>query len=89
MNEALRSDHVNIRIFCAETFGPIWQPSSLSCVCSILVRLSFTMSVPAWGDALSVQRGKAFARAKCSYCHSIDRSSRSPGKDAPPFSNAS
>jgi mono/diheme cytochrome c family protein len=51
----------------------------------MLVGSSVTSSIPAWADALSVQRGKAFARANCSRCHSIDRSSRSPHRNAPPF----
>jgi mono/diheme cytochrome c family protein len=51
----------------------------------MLVSLTVTMSIPAWADALSVQRGRAFARANCARCHSIDQSSRSPHKDAPAF----
>ncbi len=33
----------------------------------------------------SVQRGLTIARAKCARCHSIDKSSASPLKAAPPF----
>ena len=40
---------------------------------------------PASADAQSVRRGKAFARANCSQCHSIDRTGRSRRADAPPF----
>lgn len=54
-------------------------------LCSMLVGPNITTSSPARADALSVQRGKAFARANCSRCHSIDRSSRSPQRSAPPF----
>lgn len=62
-----------------------YQRLAPAILCSMLVSLSVTMSIPAWADALSVQRGKAFARANCSRCHSIDRSSRSPHRNAPPF----
>jgi mono/diheme cytochrome c family protein len=51
----------------------------------MLVSLNITTSIPAQADALSVQRGKAFARANCARCHSIDRSSRSPHRNAPPL----
>lgn len=40
---------------------------------------------PAFADAQSVRRGKAFAKANCAYCHSIDRTTRSPRAAAPPF----
>ena len=33
----------------------------------------------------SAQRGLTFARARCTMCHAIDRSSESPLKAAPPF----
>src|SRR4029079_18867172 len=39
----------------------------------------------AFADAQSVRRGKAFAQANCSQCHSIDRFTRSPRAAAPPF----
>jgi cytochrome c len=42
-------------------------------------------SSSACADAESIRRGEAIARAKCSYCHSIDRVSRSPRRDATPF----
>jgi len=54
-------------------------------LCSMLVTLLVATSNSAWADAQSIRRGKAFARANCSYCHSIDRVSRSPRRDAPPF----
>jgi cytochrome c len=54
-------------------------------LCSMLVTLLIATSNSAWADAQSIRRGKAFARANCSYCHSIDRVSRSPRRDAPPF----
>ena len=36
-------------------------------------------------QAASVQRGLTFARIHCAQCHSIDRLSLSPLRDAPPF----
>lgn len=51
---------------------------------SILV-LSNIGSLPAFADVQSIRRGKAFAQANCSQCHSIDRSTRSPRVAAPPF----
>jgi mono/diheme cytochrome c family protein len=51
----------------------------------MLVSLNLTTSISALADALSVQRGKDFARANCARCHSIDRSSRSPHRNAPAF----
>jgi mono/diheme cytochrome c family protein len=44
-----------------------------------------TASSSACADAESIRRGEAIARAKCSYCHAIDRVSRSPRRDATPF----
>ncbi len=40
---------------------------------------------PASADVQSVRRGKAFAKANCAQCHSIDRTTRSPRRGAPPF----
>jgi mono/diheme cytochrome c family protein len=54
-------------------------------ILSIFIISSITTSIPAFADAQSVQRGKAFAQANCSRCHSIDRTSRSPRIAAPPF----
>lgn len=54
-------------------------------LCSVLAILHVTTGTSAWSDAQSVRRGKAFARANCSYCHSIDKVSRSPRREAPPF----
>jgi cytochrome c len=54
-------------------------------LCLVLAGLHVTTNTPAQADELSVQRGKAFARANCARCHSIDRSSRSPHRNAPPF----
>ena len=42
-------------------------------------------AMPASADSQSIRRGKAFAKASCSSCHSIDRTSRSPRRAAPPF----
>ena len=54
-------------------------------LCLMLAGLKFTTNTSAQADELSVQRGSAFARANCARCHSIDRSSRSPYRSAPPF----
>jgi mono/diheme cytochrome c family protein len=54
-------------------------------VFSALAISTIAASSPAFADPLSVRRGKAFAQANCSYCHSIDRSTRSPRRAAPPF----
>jgi cytochrome c len=42
-------------------------------------------TVSASADEQAVRRGKAIAAAKCSYCHSIERTGRSPRAIAPPF----
>jgi mono/diheme cytochrome c family protein len=52
---------------------------------SMGVILQITASSSAYADAEGIRRGEAFARARCSYCHSIDRVSRSPRREAPPF----
>jgi cytochrome c len=54
-------------------------------LCSMLVSLNGVTSIPVRADELSIQRGKAFARANCARCHSIDRSLRSPHRNAPAF----
>ena len=36
-------------------------------------------------SAQSIERGRAFARANCATCHSLDRYSLSPLRVAPPF----
>jgi cytochrome c len=54
-------------------------------LCLMVVILHLTASSSAYADAESIRRGEAFARAKCSYCHSIDKVSRSPRREAPPF----
>jgi cytochrome c len=51
----------------------------------VLVISIIAASRPASADAAGVRRGKAFAQAKCATCHSIDRTSRSPRRTAPPF----
>jgi mono/diheme cytochrome c family protein len=56
-------------------------------LCSVLAILQVTTGTSAWSDAQSIRRGKAFARTNCSHCHSIDRVSRSPRREAPPFRN--
>jgi cytochrome c len=40
---------------------------------------------PALATSPAEQRGKAFALNNCARCHSIDRTSESPLKIAPPF----
>ena len=52
---------------------------------AILLSPHITICSSASADAQSIRRGKLFARANCSYCHSIDKVSRSPRRDAPPF----
>lgn len=51
----------------------------------VFVISTIAASNPAFADVQSIRRGKAFAQANCSYCHSIDRSTRSPRRAAPPF----
>ncbi len=43
------------------------------------------LATPALAGTSAEQRGKAFARANCARCHSIDRTTESPLKIAPPF----
>jgi cytochrome c len=47
--------------------------------------ISDIATVPASADEQSVRRGKTIAVTKCSYCHSIERTGRSPRAAAPPF----
>lgn len=54
-------------------------------LCSVLAVMQVTTGTSALSDAQSIRRGKVFARANCSYCHSIDKVSRSPRREAPPF----
>jgi len=54
-------------------------------ILSILIISNIVTSFPALADIESVRRGKAFAQANCSRCHSIDRMTRSPRVAAPPF----
>ena len=54
-------------------------------VLSMVVILDIVASSPAFADVQSIRRGKVFAQANCSYCHSIDRFTRSPRSAAPPF----
>jgi cytochrome c len=57
----------------------------LSIFLSVLVISSIAASIQAFADIHSIRRGKAFAQANCSYCHSIDKFTRSPRRAAPPF----
>lgn len=50
---------------------------ALSAACAI------GSAAPAW--AQNIERGRAFARANCATCHSLDRYSLSPLRIAPPF----
>lgn len=50
--------------------------------CVILLLLTVNSALAA---SASERRGKAFAKANCSRCHAIDRSSASRNADAPPF----
>jgi len=59
------------------------RPKTALILLSILVVSA--ASVPAFADTQSIRRGKAFAQANCSQCHSIDSTGRSPRSDAPPF----
>jgi cytochrome c len=54
-------------------------------ILSIFIISNIATSIPAFADTQSVRRGKAFAQANCSRCHSIDRTTRSPRIVAPPF----
>jgi cytochrome c len=54
-------------------------------ILSIFIISNIATSFPALADIESVQRGKAFAQANCSRCHSIDKATRSPRTAAPPF----
>ena len=54
-------------------------------ILSVLIISNIATSFPALADVESVRRGKAFAQANCSRCHSIDRTTRSPRVAAPPF----
>jgi mono/diheme cytochrome c family protein len=52
---------------------------------SVFIISNIAASIPAFGDVQSIRRGKAFAQANCSYCHSINKFTRSPRRAAPPF----
>ncbi len=47
--------------------------------------LALIMATQALAASPAERRGKAFVRANCARCHSIDRVSPSPLKIAPPF----
>lgn len=49
--------------------------------------IGLLLMTPALAAPTAEQRGKAFARANCATCHSIDRVSRSPREGAPPLRN--
>ena len=44
-----------------------------------------TLATPALAASPAEQRGKTFALNNCARCHSIDRTTQSPLKVAPPF----
>lgn len=52
---------------------------------SVFVISNIAAIIPAFADVQSIRRGKALAQANCSYCHSIDKFTRSPRRAAPPF----
>jgi cytochrome c len=54
-------------------------------ILSVLIISNIVTSFPALADAERVRRGKAFAQANCSRCHSVDKATRSPRTAAPPF----
>lgn len=62
-----------------------YRPEIAAIFLSMLVISNIFESVSAFADTDSIQRGKAFAQANCSQCHSIDRTTRSPRTGAPPF----
>jgi mono/diheme cytochrome c family protein len=47
--------------------------------------LMMMLMAPALAASSAQQRGKTFALNHCAHCHSIDRATQSPLKDAPPF----
>ena len=57
---------------------------SLRCVAFVACCLSFDTSAHAQMDPRQ-QRGLTFAKANCAKCHSIDKATASPLKQAPPF----
>ena len=52
---------------------------------SVVVYSDVAASITSSTAAPSVRRGKTFAQANCSNCHSIDKFTRSPLHIAPPF----
>lgn len=49
------------------------------------VLVTLTLTAPAFAASPAEQRGKTFALTNCARCHSIDRTTPSPLKIAPPF----
>jgi hypothetical protein len=56
-----------------------------SLLLSVVVFSNVAASITSSTAAPSVRRGKTFAQANCSHCHSIDKFTRSPLHIAPPF----
>jgi cytochrome c len=56
-----------------------------SLLLSVVVYSNVAASITSSTAAPSVRRGKTFAQANCSHCHSIDKFTRSPLYIAPPF----
>lgn len=56
-----------------------------SLLLSVVVYSNVAASITSSTAAPSVRRGKTFAQANCSHCHSIDKFTRSPLHIAPPF----
>jgi cytochrome c len=60
-----------------------YKVAAISLLMPVILVVSAT--APASADEQSVRRGRAIAVTKCSYCHSIERTGRSPRTAAPPF----
>ena len=50
-----------------------------------VLAMTLSCSGPALAQSPAVQRGQVFVQTNCAQCHSVDRYTLSPLKDAPPF----
>jgi mono/diheme cytochrome c family protein len=57
-------------------------PMRLAPACLVILLLTISSALAA---TPAERRGRHFAKAHCSKCHSIDRTTTSPRKEAPPF----
>ena len=65
---------------------PDWRDRSTMLRCSLRQTLvTLVLMTPALAASPDEQRGKPYASRHCARCHSIDLTSRSPLKTAPPF----